>query len=861
MPIQIFGYFWRPILINFKSKPSIKMRNYLLLLSLLATGVVVSAQQLSHRDSKPVTRLVERPVVLTNNQSPANHSHTTTNSNQSTNSSRALTSILNSQRIGSAGNLLTIIEGTCNQLDVNDSLNLVTFIHRCDPNAIPGSDVPSGSSIAKYAYDVSKNRGNSWTSDIGAITNNGSIDNQTICGRFPQAVIFNQAGNTIADSAHLIYSGTWHDNNTWCGQMRGRGKIGGTGNVATYNVNIDPINNKEVGIASSMCKGATGVFWNVNSAYTGTFTAGDAITTAILVQKGVWNPTTKNVDWSVVSIPQAFASFDNAGSEISAATSLNIAFDPTGQNGWIAIIGDITVDADSTYDPIFWKTTDGGANWTGPISVDLDEVQGVLTSLSPVLINGEPASLNPTTAFESDLTVDVNGNPHFLTTIGSGNAYSIEAAGYGVWDITYDASAITGCNWKGIHLADINTLRGTFSSDNPAQTMDNRPLVSRSEDGNKIFFFWTESDAAFLGTNDNSVPNLFGRAIDVVQEKITPLYNITEGDSLWGGETSNTESGVFGGAIFPTVSPVALKNGNNYNIPLVLTQVDYINFSQGSLGSSEQPAAFYYINNVNVPSADFTAPLDQVAPSITLNGSDTVTILLNNTYTEAGATAFDCSVGAITPTIVNSPDTSVVGTYNVLYIATDASGNSDTVVRTVIVGATPVADFTWSFPVNACKPQFQDLSANIPTTWVWSFGPGQGGSSVKNPTKTYTADGTYNVCLTATNSFGTSTQTCKQVTVTGCTTGINDLDFSSQVSLFPNPSNGKVAVTVNGDVSHDLTVSVYNVLGATVVNPTTYKAGTTNIQLDLSNVASGVYLVKVQNDNGSTVKHLTISHK
>lgn len=831
------------------------MRNYLLLLSLLATGVLASAQQLSHRDSKPVNILVERPVVLTNNQSAAHHTPATTNHQH--NSSRALTSILNSQRIGSAGNLLTVLEGTCNQIDVNESLNLVTFIHRCDPTAIPTSN------IAKYAYDVSKNRGNTWTNDIGPITNDNSIDNQTICGRFPQAVIHNNAGNTIADSAYLVYAGTWHDNNTWCGQMRGSGKIGGTGNLATYNVAIDPVNNKRISIGSGMCKGAPGVFWNVTSDYTGTFTAGaDAITSGIIVQKGVWNTTTKKVDWSSTTIPQTFASFDNAGAEISAATSLNIAFDPTGQYGWVAIIGDITSDLDSTYDPIFWKTTDGGANWSGPISVDLDEVQGVASSLSPVLINGEPASLVPSTAFEADLAVDVNGNPHFLTTIGSGSSYSIQAAGYGVWDITFDAAAITGCNWKGIHLADINTLRGTFSSDNPAQTMDNRPLISNSQDGSKIFFFWTESDAAFLGTSDNDVPNLFGRAIDVVQNKITPLVNYTEGDSLWGGETSATQGGVFGGAIFPVVGTTALKNGNTYNVPLVLTLIDYINFSQGSLGSSEQPAAFYYINNINIQSADFSAPLDQVAPSITLNGADTVTILLNNTYTELGATAFDCSVGNIVPTIVNSPDTSVVGTYNVLYIATDASGNSDTVIRTVIVGATPVADFTWSFPVNACKPQFQDLSANIPTTWVWSFGPGQGGSSVKNPTKTYSANATYNVCLTATNSFGTSAQTCKQVTVTGCNaTSINDLDLSSQVNLFPNPSNGKVTLTVNGDVSHDLTVSVYNVLGAAVVNPTIYKAGTTNIQLDLSNVASGVYLVKVQNDNGSTVKHLTISHK
>ena len=56
-------------------------------------------------------------------------------------------------------------------------------------------------------------------------------------------------------------------------------------------------------------------------------------------------------------------------------------------------------------------------------------------------------------------------------------------------------------------------------------------------------------------------------------------------------------------------------------------------------------------------------------------------------------------------------------------------------------------------------------------------------------------------------------------------------------------------------------VSVYNILGETIVTPTTYKAGTTNIQLDLSSFASGVYLVKIQSEKASVIKHLTITHK
>jgi PKD repeat protein len=819
------------------------MKKLLLFLQFLAVGLFSTAQQ-SHKDHRLNHYLQDGPVVLQNSN---NHVST---SRAGGGSRAGLPMILNSQRIGSAGNVLTIINNTTNQMDVDSTLNTVTFIHRNDPSVAPGTNV------AQYRFDVSKDGGTTWTSNIGPITNDASIDNVSVNGRFPQALIYNPAGNTVADSAYLVYSGTWHDGTTWSGEMRGRGKL--SGDTATFNVKIDPINNKHVAIAGGLCQSVPGTFWNVNLAYTGTFNGGNAITSAVIVEKGVWDSLTNDITWTQTNLNQAFVATDNNGSQVSIATSQNIAFDPTGQYGWIVVLGDIVADNDSTYEPIFWKTTDGGQNWTGPIHVQLEDIQGVLAEMNPTIVNGDPASMKPTTAFDADLTVDANGNPHLLVVVGSGDEYSIQAAGYDVWDITYDANAVAGCKWKGIHLADIMTLRGSFTSDATPYTEDNRPLVSRSADGNKIFFFWNESDFTFLQSTDNDVPNLFGRAIDVAQGKMTPLYNFTEGDSLWGGETSNTSGGVFGGSIFPMVSQTAWKKGNNWNVPTVFTQIDYNNDPSQGLGSGDQPAAFWYVSNINFPAADFNSPLDNIPPTITLNGQDTVTVLINTPYTEAGATAFDCTDGVIIPVVQNAPDTSVVGVYNVLYIATDAAGNSDTVVRVVIVGATPVADFTWSFPQLSYKAQFTDQSTNLPTSWVWQFGDG-GGSVAQNPVKTYTANNVYNVCLTAKNSFGTSAQVCKQVSITGV--GIDEPEFSQHLSMFPNPTNGKVTIKVDGNVSTDMTVTVYNILGEVVKEPTFYKAGTTQMEINMQNVVNGLYLVKIQSPNGTAVKQLTVNHK
>jgi len=78
--------------------------------------------------------------------------------------------------------------------------------------------------------------------------------------------------------------------------------------------------------------------------------------------------------------------------------------------------------------------------------------------------------------------------------------------------------------------------------------------------------------------------------------------------------------------------------------------------------------------------------------------------------------------------------------------------------------------------------------------------------------------------------------------------------------MFPNPTTGKVSLTVGSDVTTQMTVTVYNVLGAQVIEPVTYKAGTTNMVIDVTSVANGVYFVKVQGNNTTAIKQLTVSH-
>lgn len=76
--------------------------------------------------------------------------------------------------------------------------------------------------------------------------------------------------------------------------------------------------------------------------------------------------------------------------------------------------------------------------------------------------------------------------------------------------------------------------------------------------------------------------------------------------------------------------------------------------------------------------------IDEVSPIITLNGNSIKNILINNEYIDEGATAID-NCDDVTVEVENNVNTNKTGTYYVTYTATDKSGNTTTLKRTINV--------------------------------------------------------------------------------------------------------------------------------------------------------------------------------
>jgi len=116
------------------------------------------------------------------------------------------------------------------------------------------------------------------------------------------------------------------------------------------------------------------------------------------------------------------------------------------------------------------------------------------------------------------------------------------------------------------------------------------------------------------------------------------------------------------------------------------------------------------------------------------------------------------------------------------------------------------------------------------------------------------AQGTTNVLWTATDSNGNSTICSFDVTIENLL-GSEDNEVHLQaLSLFPNPATQEVKINNPGALEID-TIQVYDLLGRLVIAKNT--SGTTgNPSLDISALASAVYMVLVESDGKTAVLRL-----
>jgi predicted esterase len=179
------------------------------------------------------------------------------------------------------------------------------------------------------------------------------------------------------------------------------------------------------------------------------------------------------------------------------------------------------------------------------------------------------------------------------------------------------------------------------------------------------------------------------------------IGDTTTGSSAMGGGASVW---LFHDAGDPTVGVGNSDNAYNYLDPAAPEKVRYTRYSTSSHdcwtktlngtggstngGDSAYPDGSYNIHDWTIDTYGGTGGgggTTDGEPTITLNGSNPMNLIVGDTYNEPGATADDPEDGALAVTITGTVDTSTAGTYVLTYSAESSTGQQVSTTRDVIV--------------------------------------------------------------------------------------------------------------------------------------------------------------------------------
>ena len=204
-------------------------------------------------------------------------------------------------------------------------------------------------------------------------------------------------------------------------------------------------------------------------------------------------------------------------------------------------------------------------------------------------------------------------------------------------------------------------------------------------------------------------------------------------------------------------------------------------------------------------------PLDTTAPVITLTGSSTINLYVGATFTDPGATATDDVDGNITSSITSSGtvDTSLAGTYTIVYSVLDTAGNSASVTRTVIIDTiAPVISLTGSSTINL----YTGATFTDPGATATDDVDGNITSSITAAGLVDTSlAGTYTIVYSVSDSDGNSDSVTRIVVINippDTTAPVITLTGSSTINLYVGATFTDPGATATDDVDGNITSSI-----------------------------------------------------
>ncbi len=134
------------------------------------------------------------------------------------------------------------------------------------------------------------------------------------------------------------------------------------------------------------------------------------------------------------------------------------------------------------------------------------------------------------------------------------------------------------------------------------------------------------------------------------------------------------------------------------------------------------------------------------------------------------------------------------GSFTATLTVNGSSGQTSSTSQTITVtnAPSPVSASFAANPTSGQAPlavQFTDQSGGPVSSWNWSFGDGSSGSTVQNPSHTYSSVGSFTATLTVNGSSGQTSSTSRTITVTNAPSPVS-------ASFAANPTSGEAPLAV-----------------------------------------------------------------
>lgn len=295
-----------------------------------------------------------------------------------------------------------------------------------------------------------------------------------------------------------------------------------------------------------------------------------------------------------------------------------------------------------------------------------------------------------------------------------------------------------------------------------------------------------------------------------------------------GGTNLSLPSGYF--------DPTWSTGSNNYQISVNQPGTYSVTASIGSQISTEYSGCLAQGFITLVPFVDITSNGTTICDGQSLT-------LPANVVGNPSNVAYFWNTGANTQSItVNTP-----GSYSCQVVTDNCSYTATAVVTAQGSSYTPQA---FTHASTGLSVQFNNIDPNANTV-SWNFGDGNT-STQQNPTHTFNAPGTYNVCFNATNFCGQSGQTCSSIAVQNIV-GLDDVEFIEPILVYPNPASQSFTIA-NAAIGSK--ILVYDISGKIVFEDTNSTDKTT---INSSNFVNGVYFINVEQNGIRSTHKIVIS--